>query len=114
MPNRKEREEFIVNFARAFPDIKPETLTSAATALLRLAKRHGQIAVAQCNGDLEQHVIEREYLKVAEGLQKIARDVPGLKIETGGDPRGYTVKLHLPNGAYNTWGGKESGYGVPQ
>jgi hypothetical protein len=32
----------------------------------------------------------------------------------GGDPRGYTVKVHLPNHAYNTWGGAESGYGVPQ
>lgn len=32
----------------------------------------------------------------------------------GGDPRGFTVKLLFPSGIYNTWGGKESGYGVPQ
>ena len=30
----------------------------------------------------------------------------------GGDPRGYTVKLHLPEGTSNTWG--RDGYGVPQ
>ena len=27
-------------------------------------------------------------------------------------PRGYVVKLHLPSGKHNTWGGKESGYGI--
>lgn len=32
----------------------------------------------------------------------------------GGDPRGYTVKLLLPDGTYNTWGGFECGLGVPQ
>ena len=30
-----------------------------------------------------------------------------------GDPRGYVLKIMLPSGRYNTWGGAESGYGVP-
>ena len=30
-----------------------------------------------------------------------------------GDPRGFVVKLHFPNGACNTWGGESSGFGVP-
>lgn len=32
----------------------------------------------------------------------------------GGDPRGYTVKILLPDGSSNTWGGFECGWGVPQ
>ena len=29
-----------------------------------------------------------------------------------GDPRGYCLKLLLPDGSYNSWGGKENGYGI--
>jgi len=33
--------------------------------------------------------------------------------EFPGDPRGFTVKLHAPNGqVFNTWGGAETGYGI--
>jgi hypothetical protein len=35
-----------------------------------------------------------------------------LKADVTGDPRGYCLKLHLPDGSYNTWGGKEAGYGI--
>lgn len=37
----------------------------------------------------------------------------GVRAKIGGDPRGYCVKLHLPSGAYNTWGGADDGFGVP-
>ncbi len=36
----------------------------------------------------------------------------GARADLSGDPRGYVVKLHLPSGRWNTWGGQESGYGV--
>lgn len=36
----------------------------------------------------------------------------GITVTFGGDPRGYTVKLSLPSGKYNSWGGKESGFGI--
>ncbi len=35
-----------------------------------------------------------------------------LKADITGDPRGYCLKIHLPDGSYNTWGGKETGYGI--
>lgn len=31
----------------------------------------------------------------------------------GGDPRGYVLKLRVPSGSSNTWGGPECGIGVP-
>ena len=37
----------------------------------------------------------------------------GFELNLGGDPRGYAVKLILPTGRYNTFGGKGEGYGVP-
>jgi hypothetical protein len=45
-------------------------------------------------------------------IKKLAKERDfGVKFKD--DPRGYTVRLLLPSGAYNTWGGKEEGYGVP-
>ena len=36
-----------------------------------------------------------------------------LPVTLGGDPRGYCVKVKLPDGSHNTWGGSEDGIGVP-
>lgn len=36
----------------------------------------------------------------------------GATVKFNGDPRGYVVKLTLPSGRYNTWGGKGEGYGI--
>jgi hypothetical protein len=37
-----------------------------------------------------------------------------IRVRFGGDPRGYTVKLTMPDGRYDTWGGPAEGIGVPQ
>ena len=29
-----------------------------------------------------------------------------------GDPRGYAVYIDLPDGSYNSFGGREHGYGI--
>ena len=58
------------------------------------------------------------YIEKREG--QIERRITAICAELGlspnfqGDPRGYTVKVALPNGAYNTMGGREDGWGVPQ
>ena len=37
----------------------------------------------------------------------------GLKFEIDGDPRGFAIKLKTPKtGRYNTWGGRETGWGI--
>jgi hypothetical protein len=36
----------------------------------------------------------------------------GITVSFQGDPRGYCVYLHLPSGRYNSWGGKEYGFGI--
>jgi hypothetical protein len=33
------------------------------------------------------------------------------QFKVGGDPRGYCLKITLPDGNYNTWGGAEDGWG---
>ena len=115
----------------------------AARALLRHSRTHGNLAVQYCNGpehlngpspydwqaQSEQHRAwingnrteretweeQREWKELA--CEKRIREICAgfnLPVHFGGDPRGFTVKLKLSRGAYNTWGGSEEGYGVPQ
>lgn len=99
-----------------------------ARLLLRHAKTHGRLQEANCNGvgtwhnedpksfarrqDRFEKQIEKKETQIEKRITEIAMAL-GFTVEFGGDPRGYTVKLTLPSGAYNSWGGKECGYGVP-
>lgn len=127
----KEREQFIAQLTRALPDQPPHIVAHRARLLMRHAATHGRLEVESCNGHPAQGSptmpaaainrlqdkwdarIEKREAQIERRITEIAAEL-GLTVDFGGDPRGYTVKLHLPNGAYNTWGGKESGYGVPQ
>lgn len=42
-----------------------------------------------------------------------ASKLPPFDVRFSGDPRGFTVRLLLPSGTYNTLGGASEGYGVP-
>lgn len=39
-------------------------------------------------------------------------DQPVITVEVGGDPRGFPIRLFLPSGRYNSFGGREAGWGV--
>ena len=136
MSYQKERIEFVARFvkdaAQVAPDMPLHLAVEAATLLLRHATTHGNLAVAECNGCPEQHSsyldaatinkaqakheawLEKRQAQVEARIVAILKPFPGIVADFGGDPRGYTVKLQLPSGAYNTWGGQESGYGIPQ
>ena len=130
MATTKEREEFVAQLTRALPDVAPHLVARNARLLMRHARTHGNLAEAECNGpgdyvnripypeagriyDEHQERCERRTAQVERRIEALCTDL-GIKADFGGDPRGYAVKLHLPGGAYNTWGGAESGWGVPQ
>ena len=82
-----------------------------AISILKTAPAIDRLSVLQCNGpwtDKDNDKKEQLHLKMQTALTPY-----DVEVITTGDPRGYTTKLILPSGAYNTWGGKESGYGVP-
>ena len=74
--------------------------------LFRLAKQRARLAVEHCNRQLT----EREEKRIETLKARIGAIVP--TAHTDGDHRGYVVKVMLKNGAYNTWGGRESGWGI--
>lgn len=69
----------------------------------------------QCNEPLTEDEATRLELSDAQHEDAIRALLSGtgVKASRGGDPRGFAVRLHFPDGTYNTWGGKEHGYGVP-
>ena len=127
----RERLEFVAQLQRALPDRPAHLVVDAARLLMRHAATHGRLAVESCNGhpaqssptldaktinrlqDAWDKRIEKSEAQAEKRITAICADL-GLRPDFGGDPRGYTVKVHLPNHAYNTWGGRESGWGIPQ
>jgi hypothetical protein len=122
MTYSKERDEFIAVCQRNGIDV------TTSRKLLSLSKSHKRIQVAICNGPgrcvnyltqvdevyrKHEEICAIDEARVEKRIKEIA-DRINLKIDCGGDPRGYTVKIHFPDGSYNTWGGVESGYGIPQ
>jgi hypothetical protein len=82
-----------------------------ARTLMRYAATAQRYATLECNRGLT--TAERERCN-ANRLRIAAWQVlAGMSVDIDGDPRGYVVKVHFPDGSYNTWGGRESGYGVP-
>jgi hypothetical protein len=85
--------------------------------LIRLARQYQRIQARRCNNVMDRYTEAR--LELTENRLRIKilalRDElkPFIgRITFNGDPRGYCIKLHLRSEAYNTLGGKESGYGI--
>lgn len=79
--------------------------------LVRLAKEYHKIQEHDCNGTKTERMNAREINIETEIRAMVAKY--GLKVHFDGDPRGYCVKLHAPQGnVWNTLGGRETGYGI--
>ena len=107
---QKERDEFVANVMKHAPAGKPNERAALAWALLDLAPIYGRIQETACNRSLTTEEARTE-VRTEESIRGIAKEL-GCGVQFGGDPRGYTVKLMFPDGHFNTWGGKESGFGV--
>lgn len=108
----KAYAEFLVRLARHFTMKNiPGDVHLAAQKLTALSSRYERLQELACNRSLTPKEIKEE-LTLEEKFRELAVKLK-LPFKFGGDPRGYTVKCFLADGSYNTWGGKEEGYGVP-
>lgn len=80
--------------------------------LIRMATQHQRMMLDYCNG-VDIYDQDGEPLPELARLRKIIKTAEGAGCDVAfsGDPRGATVKLLLPNGESNSWGGE--GWGVP-
>lgn len=130
MTTQKERVDFITRFRDEYPKRPREECVKAAGLLLRYAREHGRLAVEECNGPGEyinrvpyprageliaawQADLEKRQERIGAKIVEVCAPFK-LPVILGGDPRGSTVRVKFPSGVYNTWGGAEHGYGVPQ
>ena len=126
MPNAKQREVFISQLVKSVTGKPAELVEKNARLILRHAKTHGRLAEMSCNGHPIQgrcppvgcdmvaynarvNKLQNEwdvYIEKREGqiekrIATLASEL-GIVANFGGDPRGFTVKLQLPDGAYNS------------
>lgn len=110
--SKKDREEFVAVLMECCRDMNPIRVAEHARAIMRHAATVGAIALKHCNVGLDERD-EAKLERTRAAIVKICDELPGVQAKFGGDPRGYTVKLILPTKRYNTWGGEEDGWGVP-
>ncbi len=101
------KTQFVMRMAKEAPTLKAMEIDE----LMRLSRAHGRIQVRRCNGNPSNREEKREDTIEAR-ISAILEPTPVSVHEFGGDPRGYTVKLKLPSGAYNNLGGEA--WGIPQ
>lgn len=129
MTTQKEKVDFITRFRDQYPARDREECVKAAGQLLRLAATYQRLAVEECNG-LGDYIHRIPYPRAGEIIEQWEEGLAkrrlscanriltlcsewALPVNLGGDPRGYTVKVHFPDGKGNTWGGDVDGWGVP-
>jgi hypothetical protein len=89
----------------------PREAASDAAELCRLANLLSRLNEIACNNGLTERQERRK-----QSLQiriKFVLERTGLALNhVESDPRGYAVYLDLPDGSYNSFGGRECGYGI--
>lgn len=126
MSNTKDLMEFIAILQSEFSDKNPYHMALAAEQIIRLGRRHHRLAEIHCSRDFQPNeaiqygqdpnnvdeVIDEssplykrtiEY-KLGEVSEEFFDGKLGFKLS--GDPRGVTVKLVVPSGRTNDFGGE--------
>lgn len=110
MSIHKEIAEFQLQLAKEFPSKPLTELSDFVEKICPLGRRYSSLQVKNCNLGLTK-TDERAEAKIEETIKKMAADFGFPGVELNGDPRGYTIKLVLPSGRSNNFGG--TGWGVP-
>jgi hypothetical protein len=89
----------------------PREAAHDATELCKSANSLNRLNEIACNSGLSERQEQRKQ-KLQQQIKTVL-DRAGLVLnhfET--DPRGYAVYIDLPDGSYNSFGGRENGYGI--
>jgi len=108
---RENLMELAIHLGRLHNDKGASWAVNAAMQLHTCAASLQRLAVDQCNRQWgEKDYAKRERAK--EKAIRLCQDL-GLKPITGGDPRGYCLKVIFPGERiHNTLGGAEEGFGI--
>ena len=89
----------------------PREAAHDAAELCRLALALHRLNETSCNYGPTPRQEKR--MQSLEDKVRAVLGRAGLKLNHfNGDPRGYAVHIDLPDGSYNSFGGRENGYGI--
>lgn len=106
MSTEEKRE--IIEFTKRLAAARKDLSTEEIITLRRKARRHHSLQEIQSNREATAREVKEES-RLEESIRAM---LAPLAVSFGGDPRGYTVRVHFPDGSYNTWGGREHGWGI--
>jgi hypothetical protein len=108
MTKTRDLAEFYAAMGQEYPGVSG--LAAILEELVRLSKRHAKLQERACNEEMpEDYAVDA---KCEARIRKLCEQLPGCVPVFSGDPRGVTVKLKVPSGRTNDWGG--TGICVPQ
>lgn len=96
-------EAFMGSFSMEFRDA-----VRLVDKLMALGRRAGNNAVRLCNEGDYRDKSDIVVKAVSKALNEAGVDA---KFKVGGDPRGYCLKIMMPDGRCNSFGGPEEGWG---
>ena len=88
----------------------PRDAAQDAAEVCRLANSLNRLNEIACNDGLTERQ-ERRKQNLQTRIKALER-VGLILNHFNSDPRGYAVYLDLPDGSYNSFGGRECGYGI--
>src|SRR5438046_3096473 len=89
----------------------PRDAAQDAAELCRLATSLNRLNEIACNSGLTERQ-ERRKQNLQTRIKAVLEGAGLVLNHFNDDPRGYAVYLDLPDGTYNSFGGRECGYGI--
>ena len=113
MSTTTDRLEFAALLAMELPHLGQYRVAKLAEGLMSLGRSAHRLAEDMCNRDVPNagDKQDRLYAKAIAMLNEFGARI--IKPNFQYDPRGCCLKLLLPSGAYNGFGGREDGWCVP-
>jgi|SRR5437868_14712293 len=89
----------------------PREAAHDAAELCKSANSLNRLNEIACNCGLSERQ-ERRKQKLQERIKTVLERAGLILNHFENDPRGYAVYIDLPDGSYNSFGGRENGYGI--
>ncbi len=88
------------------------SIDAVANRFMQLARQAQRYNLLHANVGLTEAQEKRE-ARMEQEFFRLCQQC-GWQGVTGGDPRGYALKILFPDGSSNSWGGTSHGWGIPQ
>lgn len=109
---RRNKQEAIVSaYIVSIGKRTPREAAQDAAELCRLANSLSRLNEIVCNCGLTERQ-ERRKQNLQTRIKTVLKGAGLALNHFNSDPRGYAVYLNLPDGSYNSFGGRECGYGI--